>query len=959
MKKEEYKAVARRARKAKRALLEGLDVYMKEEPSWRALTLLEVARGALASLRHYIENEKDPDITWREPFVELHFPVEWDFGERCGPTYGARSITAEDLKSDRRTVEKLTEVFLQTRDYTFLHGLTRKAVYFKSGNSYEGRLAAEELEEVEKLPEAEQDAAFVERFRPYTVSAPGNEWGLTFSGDVEGEPVAGAAVLEVYPLVVDEGERRAYFPVVAGLAFEEGSPEAWSPKDRREFWEPLLRKLESLHEEWSGKRDEAEPPALPTPEVRPRTFPLAFGRALGDEDALAFVRNVHKVRLPKRWSSFPAWTELEKAERDRILEEEGETAFEDLRETTGDPDSRGKLLKRRYRKGGTEEVVSLTAEAERRLKIREGLKGGFRYLDKYGKEYLVRLFQVGGGYLEVGLSWYGLAGPWVEGWRKDLEAQTEAIAAGSRQGLLFEDLDEDRRRRVDVLVRRLQALKDGRELMELVLGQVGRQARNPVRVPAEAFRVLLNLERDRNWKARVEGGLEALRACEFRLDSFEMTKVRGYGSFLAEWYYVGAGPGDHASGDYFLSVTPGFLGCLHVFESGKRKLSSGREVTAYDFGRKPSREDRKALGWTPGTKTEASFSGFDAGRVFYNAAEGLTPAQRNLVGFLERELTERRDGVSRTLGDHAARKAARSRPKAPDAHEPRLYSRADCPLLPEGRNYHGALGHFRKNPEAGRTLYGTRTRASATGGGHTEGLLSVLGHELKPGAAHAERARVVREALEDFKAVVEDYLEGVVAARGPDGAWLTLERASSFSEPDLGKRTRWFFFLPETWREDRKRKWEAHMEKRAAEHGTPAWKATEDPVEAERAREALKAEARGETVVDESSRPLRHRLRAARLERGLSLAETGKLFGVSHAALSKWETGTEPDEEDGRVRGKPIPAELVPLVLRWVETGEAPAEENLAARKTRRSGVRKPGLSTYPVTSRSEKKGGV
>ena len=30
--------------------------------------------------------------------------------------------------------------------------------------------------------------------------------------------------------------------------------------------------------------------------------------------------------------------------------------------------------------------------------------------------------------------------------------------------------------------------------MELVLGQVGRQAKNPVRVPAESFRVLLKLE---------------------------------------------------------------------------------------------------------------------------------------------------------------------------------------------------------------------------------------------------------------------------------------------------------------------------------------------------------------------------------------------------------------------------------------------------------------------------------
>lgn len=98
-----------------------------------------------------------------------------------------------------------------------------------------------------------------------------------------------------------------------------------------------------------------------------------------------------------------------------------------------------------------------------------------------------------------------------------------------------------------------------------------------------------------------------------------MEKVRGYGSFLAEWWYVGAGPGDHAAGDYFLHVTPGFLGCLQVFESGRRKLSSGREITAYDFGRKPTadlvgapllsrKQAAKDAGMSPDQRYQASGS---------------------------------------------------------------------------------------------------------------------------------------------------------------------------------------------------------------------------------------------------------------------------------------------------------------------------------------------------------------
>jgi tetratricopeptide (TPR) repeat protein len=84
--------------------------------------------------------------------------------------------------------------------------------------------------------------------------------------------------------------------------------------------------------------------------------------------------------------------------------------------------------------------------------------------------------------------------------------------------------------------------------------------------------------------------------------------------------------------------------------------------------------------------------------------------------------------------------------------------------------------------------------------------------------------------------------------------------------------------------------------------------------------------------------PLHARLRATRRARGLSLAAVGALFGVSHVMVSRWETGPEPDDT-GTVRGRPIPSELEPLLRRWIETGAAPAPEDLAARTTTRPGV--------------------
>ena len=73
---------------------------------------------------------------------------------------------------------------------------------------------------------------------------------------------------------------------------------------------------------------------------------------------------------------------------------------------------------------------------------------------------------------------------------------------------------------------------------------------------------------------------------------------------------------------------------------------------------------------------------------------------------------------------------------------------------------------------------------------------------------------------------------------------------------------------------------------------------------------------------------LRVRLHAERRKRNLSQAQVAVLFGVSKMALSNWET-----------EKKPIPAELEGLLLRWVETGQAPTAEELASRRNRRTGV--------------------
>lgn len=663
--------------------------------------------------------------------------------------------------------------------------------------------------------------------------------------------------------------------------------------------------------------------------------PLSFGMTRADVRAVDLVHNLHQLRLPRKWANVPRWEELVAKEVQTLQEDYGEVAF-------AEDHVRDALLVRRTGRDGRE-VVQLTPESKRALRVRVGTGVGYRDVDaKTGAEYLVRLVQTGTGYLEVGLSWWGQAGPLVESWLEDARRAAKQAQRDAAQLVLFDDLSRDRQLRLDAMLTRVRCWDYGRKVLALVLGQVGRQAQNPVEVPADTLRALLGLEADQDWKAAVEGALIGLSNLTSRLRSFDLGReLYGYGTALAGWTYVGRGPGGgHGEGSYYLELGQQFLGCLQVFESGRRKLRGKLEATTFDWGRQLPKERRAELGWTPQSKAAGTeperYHAFDAGSVFYNAAEGLTPQQEALVAFLEAEETLRRDTAARDpeTGRPWTRKAG---PDAEDAREPRVYDRTFCPVLPEGQRYHGALGHFTKNAEAGRTLGGTPRRAGKTGGAHHAGLLDTMGYLLEPGRATVQRRQVVEAALQDLRAVVMDYLGGVVAARGPDGSWLTAEEAQQLPWDQLVQQTRWFLFLPETWRDDRRRRWEE----------LTGYRATEDEAEARRARAARWSGEEPEedlpspvgARVGTGGLPLFMRLHMAMKERGLSQGAVAQLFGVSRPAVSLWFKGTDPDPE-GEVKGKPIPAELRPLAERWVAGGEPPTADELAARKTRRTGRR-------------------
>jgi DNA-binding transcriptional regulator YiaG len=794
----------------------------------------------------------------------------------------------------------------------------------------------------------------------------------------DGRTIEVSVRLAVHAFVVDLDARKVYFPALVGLVLtESGEPADLSglrDEDKALFWKTIdavldhyegRRLAEVLEDLWkqsiwvmtvgSEESEDAEAqdatpatdgavatlPAKEKESVPPRCYDvrvLLDGATRLDRNAAHLLGRMEKVTLPKRWGSVKQWEDLVQEERDRLLAEFGPAAFQAT-------DQRGPLLVTKSAFIGPkvpgkprerQDVVELTPEAEEG--VLESLAGQpYRRLlkddDGIMREYLVKRVRVaGGGTLEVRLTWYSMAWPLVDSAREDHRKALEAERARS-EGTLFEMMEPGEQARLDAMLQHLQAIRDGRTVMEYVLGAFGRDGRNPVMIPAWELRTLLECEKDPNGLQRVRGCLRALQEVRYSMKAVGTgNPFRSWGPFLANVDYDPRGRGGHGDGVFFVQVAEPFVGCLKVFEANHR-IRNARKVLVYQWSKDLTPEERKGLSYV---------RGFSALGAFYDRAKGFTDHQRRLRQWIEHELTLNKDGARKDR-EHLQDR----RRNVPEAHEPRVYDSSFCPLLPAGKQFQGALGHFKHNAESGRKLYGSGSPGTATSGPTTEGLLSVLGYEVPSGPSGSKRGAVLRKALADLRAVVEEAMGGVVAVLHRKRWYSLPESVRSLPERDLGQEAKWFLFVAADWQERLHRDLEAHHKRRHTRGEMPyEVKVTTDREAHRQAHEALhgvrhEAEepAQAQTAADApAGLPLHHCLRAVRRERGLSQRDVGRLFGISKVTVLKWEAGPLPDEE-GKVRGLPIPAELVPLVRRWIETGDSPIAEELAGRKTRRPGV--------------------
>ena len=339
---------------------------------------------------------------------------------------------------------------------------------------------------------------------------------------------------------------------------------------------------------------------------------------------------------------------------------------------------------------------------------------------------------------------------------------------------------------------------------------------------------------------------------------------------------------------------------------------------------------------------------FDIGRVFYDGAAGLTGPQRAIAHWIEEEITKNRDPVAR------GGQARKVRDSASDATQPRLYDLSFCPILPRGEKFVAALGHFRRSPETGRTLFGdaSKTKTSKASDGHVGGIASIAAYPKPLKRTRNFRRDITHETLKDLKTVVVDDYGGLVVGKlaerhrldaGKGDLWLPMERFAELDEKTLCHKLLIVPFLPPDWNTRRRHRFEAATGYRLTESIAEAQAAAYSPG----APDTMPVSATEISGPENAwcGLPLPQRLHAAMTGRGLKRIDLARIFNVTPGAVTRWLYGLKPEEDPAKAR--PIPADLAVLMVRWIESGAQPTPQQLVAlpsrHRTPRGGPRRAG----------------
>jgi len=263
--------------------------YEKKHPHWRIEVLVSLMRRALMGLRHYVEDTRDSEITWEQPFVELRYPVEWDWerchddGEPCGGHIFGQ-ITQKNSATKAKAIKTLTAIMANQFNAMALADFTNWAWFLKRKNHYLPCLLPEHGAALGAIKGKRERREYCEMiFEPLSFGAVSIDYermdfrdgakvpkkaarqlakfsaqgipDIRVSGDINGRKIAMSLVFQVHPMIADYDVRQAYHRLTVGLFTEPEivgqeiitrTPAEWPKKDRNALWDAILGEIGKL-----------------------------------------------------------------------------------------------------------------------------------------------------------------------------------------------------------------------------------------------------------------------------------------------------------------------------------------------------------------------------------------------------------------------------------------------------------------------------------------------------------------------------------------------------------------------------------------------------------------------------------------------------------------------------------------------------------------------------------------
>ena len=271
---------------------DALETYEKEHPHWRIEVLVSFIKWGLTSLKHYIE-ECDAEVSWRSPFIDLNYPVDWDWKRKplsqdadeahCGMIFG--TFTPENTATKESTAKVLSEIMVGRLNTLALGDFTNGAWFEIQNNYFTPFLPLELSKELNAVKGKRARREFFEEIvRPFSLGAASIDYlgmqfrdgtrvpkrvarrlerihelmdiqSIEFTGTINGRAVKMSVIFQIHPLVADHDQRKAYHTITCGLFIEpqiiegelvESTPADWPASERETLWRELLNQVDSL-----------------------------------------------------------------------------------------------------------------------------------------------------------------------------------------------------------------------------------------------------------------------------------------------------------------------------------------------------------------------------------------------------------------------------------------------------------------------------------------------------------------------------------------------------------------------------------------------------------------------------------------------------------------------------------------------------------------------------------------